>query len=110
MIDSIPVRLAERAEVADLAVLHRPGLGARRVLDEVFEPPADATVVGAELLRPKGSALAGTEHDVHLFRRLPLNASDLLRVEAELQDVVRLRVPRKLRVDEVVQELERARR
>src|SRR5262249_60886506 len=59
-------------------------------------------MVRTELLGPESHALAGAEHDVHEPRRAPLDAGDLLRVEAELEDVVRLRVPGKLRVDDLV--------
>ena len=102
VVDRVPVRLAERAEVADRAVRDGPRLGVRRVRDELLEPAANAAVVSAELLRPERHALAGPEHDVHELRRVPLDASDLLGVEAELKDVSRLRVPRELRVDDLV--------
>ena len=102
VVDPVPVRLAERAEVADRAVRDGPRLGVRRVGDELLEPVADAPVVSAELLRPERHALAGPEHDVHELGRVPLDASDLLGVEAELKDVSRLRVPRELRVDDLV--------
>jgi hypothetical protein len=70
--------------------------------DELLEPVAYAAIVSAELLRPEGHALAGPEHDVHELGRKPLDASNLLGVEAELKDVVGLRVPSELRVDDLV--------
>src|SRR5438552_3390572 len=100
MVDRVPVRTTERVEVADRAVRDRPRLGARRVRDEAFEAGADAPVIRAELLRSERLALAGPEDDVHKPRRASPDAGNLLGVEAELQDVVRLRVPRELRVDD----------
>ena len=78
------------------------GSVARRIRDELLEPAPNAPVVGAELLGPEGRALAGPEHDVHLLRRASLDASNLLGVEAELKDVVGLRVPSELGVDDLV--------
>ena len=70
--------------------------------DEPLEPATETAVVRAELLGTERDALAGTEHDVHPPRRTPLDARDLLGVEAELEDVRRLRVTRELRVDDLV--------
>src|SRR5262249_5040987 len=102
VVDRVPVLVTERPEVADLAVLDGPRLGAGCTRDEPLEPVADAALVRTELLGAGRHALAGAEHDVHEPRRAPLDAGDLLRVEAELEDVVRLRVPGKLRVDDLV--------
>ena len=71
VVDRVPVRVAERLEVADAAVVVRPRLGGRRGGDEPLEPRAHAAVVGAELLGPERDALAGAEHDVDLPRRAP---------------------------------------
>ena len=94
--------VAQREEVADLAVRARPRLGDRRVGDEPLEPAAESPVVRAELLGAERHALAGAEHDVHEPRGAALDPRDLLRVEAELEDVRGLRVPRELRVDDLV--------
>ena len=90
------------AEVADCAVLRPARARSAAVCDEGFEPAPNAPVVSAELLGPEGRALARAEHDVHELRRASLDAGDLLGVEAELEDVVRLRVPSELRVDDLV--------
>ena len=71
----------------------------RRVGDEPLEPRAHAAVVGAELLRPERHALAGAEHDVDLPRLAPGDPPELLAVEAELEDVARLRAASELGVD-----------
>jgi hypothetical protein len=47
-------------------------------------------------------ALAGAELDVHVPRGGALDPRELLGVEAELEHVSRLRVPRELRVDGLV--------
>jgi hypothetical protein len=66
------------------------------------EARADSAVIGGELGGPKRLALAGAENDVEELGLAPLDASDLLCVEAELEDVGRLRVPSELRVGDVV--------
>ena len=38
VVDRVPVRVADRLEVADVAVRDRPGLGVRRIRDELLEP------------------------------------------------------------------------
>src|SRR5580700_8696494 len=65
MIDPVPVGLTHRLEVADPAVLARPGLGRGRSLKESFESRTNATVVGAELIRPKRPQLTRPEQDVN---------------------------------------------
>ena len=67
-------------------------LGRRRVGDEALEPRADAPVVGAELARPERRLLARAEQHVDPLRLAALEPRELLVVEAELEDVRRLRV------------------
>ena len=69
-------------------------VGARR-LDEA---PADGSVVGVEVAIQQSIVLAGAENDDHPFRRHTLKAFQLLGVEAQLQDEVRLCMPRELGV------------
>ena len=102
VVDLFPVRLADRLEVADVAMRARPRLGRRRVRDELLEPPADAAEVRAELVGLERRDLPGAQHDMHERRAQPLDARDLLGVEAELEDVVRLRRARELRVVDLV--------
>ena len=102
VVDVLPVLVAERPELADAAVVDRVGLGRRRVGDEVLEPPADAPVVGAELLGPEGLLGQVAEQDVDARGREALDRRDPLAVEAELEDVGGLRVPRELRVERLV--------
>src|SRR5207244_3877394 len=86
----------------DAAVLARVRLGARRLGDELLEPPAHAPVVGAELLWPERLLRQVAEQDVDARRGAPLDRADPLAVEAELEDVGGLRVPSKLRVERFV--------
>ena len=95
-------RLAELAEVADAAVVARVRLGLARVLDGVEEAVADAPVVGEEVVGAVALAHAGAELDVEPLRHAPDDAAHLLGVEAELEHVRRLPVPRELRVDDFV--------
>ncbi len=94
----VPPGLAELAEVADPAVIDRPGLGQPRVVDGVEEALADAPVVGEEVEDAVALGLAGAERDVHPLGEPPLDAPDLLGVEAKLEHVRRLPVPRELGV------------
>ena len=94
----VPPGLAEREEVADPAVVDGPGLGRPRVADGVEEALANAPVVGEEVEHAVALGLAGAERDVHPLGQPPLDAPDLLGVEAELEHVRRLPVPRELGV------------
>jgi hypothetical protein len=72
------------------------------VLDELEESPPHAPVVGDEIGDVERLAVVGPEHDVHSPRQPPLYAPELLGVERELEQEVRLRVPRQLRVRHLV--------
>ena len=99
----LPLRLAPLQELAEPAVLDRVRIRRRAaVFDDRAEALAHAAVVGGEVLRPEGLALAGAGDDVHLAGRAPGDARDLLGVEAELEHVRGPRVPRELRVDDLV--------
>ncbi len=98
----VPLRLAARQEVADLAVRDRQRVGRRLRGEPAQEALAHAPVVGTEVDGPERLALARAEQHVHPLRLAPLDARDLLGVEAELEDVRRLRVPRELRVGDLV--------
>ena len=102
VVDRVPVRVAERLEVADRAVVDRQRLGRRRVGDEALEPRADAPVVGAELVRAERRLLARAEQHVNRVRLAPLEPRELLVVEEQLEDVRRLRRARELRVERLV--------
>jgi hypothetical protein len=97
-----PARLAELEEVAEAAVLDRVGICGRLVLDRTDEALPEATVVGAVVLGTEGLALAEAGDDVHEFGVAPLNARELLTVEAELEHVLGPRVAGELRVDDLV--------
>ena len=99
VVDGIPVRVAERLEVADAAVVDGVRLGRRRVGDEALEPRADAPVVGGELLRPEALLLPVSEQHVDLVGLAPLDPRELLVVEEELEDVGGLRGARELGVE-----------
>jgi hypothetical protein len=80
-----------------------PGnVGPERVVDEVFEPLANAPGGGPKLLQPKGLELAGAEQHANARGLAPLNARDLLGVEAKLEHVGGLRVASELGVDNLV--------
>ena len=102
MVIALPLRLAELLEVAERAMRDGHRVGVEPGLDRGDEPIADAAVVGGEVVEPERVALAGAEHDVHQLGLAPLDAGDLLAVEAELEDVTRLRVPRELGVRDLV--------
>ena len=102
MVVLLPARLAELEEVAERAVLDRKRVCRRRLGDELLEAPADAPVVGVEVGDAERLAGAGAEQHVHPLRWAALDARELLGVEAELEDVVRLRVPRELGVGGLV--------
>ncbi len=102
VVDGVPVRVADRLEVADAAVVDGVGLGRRRVGDEALEPRADAPVVGGELAGPEGRLLAVAEEDVDVLGLAPLDARELLVVEEELEDVGGLRGARELGVERLV--------
>ncbi len=61
-----------------------------------------AARVGGELLRAEALPLAGAEQHVDPRRLAPLDARELLAVEAELEDVGGLRAAGELRVDRLV--------
>ena len=102
VVDGVPVRVADRLEVADAAVVDGVGLGRRRVGDEALEPRADAPVVGGELAGLEGRLLAVAEQDVDVLGLAPLDARELLVVEEELEDVGGLRGARELGVERLV--------
>ena len=102
VVDGVPVRVADRLEVADAAVVDGVRLGRRRVGDEALEPRADAPVVGGELAGLEGRLLAVAEQDVDVLGLAPLDARELLVVEEELEDVGGLRGARELGVERLV--------
>src|SRR5215211_3416983 len=97
-----PLLLAAREEVADRAVVDRQRVRRRLRRDELEEPRPRAPEVGVEVSRPERLALPRPEHEVHLGGFGALEARDLRAVEAELQQVRRLRPPRELRVGDLV--------
>ena len=102
VVDRVPVRVAPWPELADPAPVDRERLGRRRIGDEALEPPLDAPLVGGELLRPERLHRLVPEQHVDPLRSDALQYSEPLAVEAELQDVRGLRVPRELRVESLV--------
>ena len=102
VVDAIPVLVAERPEVADVAVPNGVGLGRRRVGDELLEPRTDAPVVGGELARVERRLLAVAEKYVDLPVGRPLDPRELLAVEEELEDVGGLGGARELGVERLV--------
>jgi hypothetical protein len=103
-----PALLAELEEVAKRAVSDRVGIGGGPVVlgsgfsqtprDCLPEPCSRPPEEGGEVGGPKRLHLACAEDDVHPFGQPPLDALELVRVEGELEDGVRLRAPRELRV------------
>ena len=93
---------AQPAEVADPAVVAGPRIRVVPTIERGEEPLAYATVVRLELGDAKRLALAAAVLDVDALDGRALDPRDLLGVEAELQDVRRLRRPRELRVDRLV--------
>ena len=102
MVDRVPVRVAQRLEVADAAVIDGQRLRRRRIGDEALEPGPHAPVVRAELLGPEGRLLAGAEQHVDPLGLAALQPGELLVVEEELEDVRRLRGAGELRVEGLV--------
>ena len=98
----VPPLVAELLEVAEVAVAARVRLGRGSGADGVEEAVADAPVVGDEVEDAVALALAGAELDVQPLGQPAGDPLDLLGVEAELEDVLRLAVPRELRVDGLV--------
>src|SRR5205814_8436916 len=92
----LPLLLAEHEELAERTVVDRIRVGRPPALDRVEKPPLEPVVVGEEVLRPEALALGEPVDDVHPLRPAPLNASELLGVEAELEDVRSLGSPREL--------------
>ncbi len=97
-----PLEVTAVPEVADPAVVARPRVRVLLGLERAEEPLAYAPVVRLELGEAKGLALAEAVLDVDVLDRCALDARDLLGVEAELQDVSRLRRAGELRVDRLV--------
>ena len=102
VVDRVPVRVAERLEVADAALRAGERLGPGRRADELLEPLADAPVVRAELARRERLLRLVAEQHVDVRRLEPLDPRDLLAVEAELEDVGGLRVAGELGVERLV--------
>ena len=98
----VPPLLAEREEVAQPAVLDRVRVGLLAVLDSVEEAAAEAPVEGEVVVGQEALELAGAGDDVHVLGHAALDTSDLLGVEAELEDVRGPRVARELRVERLV--------
>jgi hypothetical protein len=99
---ALPLRLAEREEVAESAVLDRVRVSRRAARDCVEEPSAQPPVEGEVVVRVEALGLASAGDDAHRARHRALDARDLLGVEAELDDVSRPSVPRELGVERLV--------
>src|SRR5581483_8685690 len=102
MVIGAPPPLAPRLELTARAERDGQRVDIDPGRDRRDEPLSHAVVVGEEVRNTQTLALAGPEYDVHPLRKPPLDAPDLLRIEAELQHVGRLRVPGELRVDHLV--------
>ena len=97
-----PHPLAGGLEVTEPAEGDRVRLGLAVLRRERDEAAPEPPVVGAEVLGPKLLALSRAQLDVHVRRSTALDPGELLGVEAELEHVSRLRMPRELRVDGLV--------
>jgi len=93
---------AQVPEVADAAVPARPAVGHLPRLEHGEIPLADAAVVRLEVDDAERLARAEPVLDVDALDGAPLEASDLLGVEQQLQDVRRLGTARELGVDGLV--------
>ncbi len=102
MVVLLPLRAAACEELAEAAVLDRVRVRVGAVLDGREEALAEAAVVGEVVVGPEGLVLAEPVDDVHLLGHAPLDARDLLGVEAELEDVRGPSVARELRVERLV--------
>src|SRR5262249_42506489 len=102
MIDGVPVRLADGPEVAETALIDRIGLRRLLRVHGLQKPPPNASKVRGEVSDLVRLGLPAAERDVHSSPLATLQTSGLRRVEAELKHVVRLGVPRKLRVDGLI--------
>ena len=94
--------LQRREEVAEPAEVDRVRVGRPPPLDRVEERCAEPAVVGHEVVGPEGLPLARAGDDVHALPAPPLDARDLLGVEAELEHVLRLGEAGELRVDDLI--------
>ena len=100
---AIALRVAALGPAAERAVVDRVRVGvARRGGDLGEEPLLDPAVVGVELREPEAVLLAGAEDDVDPLGLAALEASDLLAVEAELEEEVGLGAAGELRVGDLV--------
>jgi len=97
-----PTALAALLELAALAERDGHRVDVDPGLDRADKPLAHAVVVGEEVGDAQAVALARAEHDVNPLGHRALDPSDLLGVEAELQDVGGLGVARELRVNNLV--------
>ena len=102
MVVRLPLLRAALEPDADRAVRDRVRVGLRRVGDPVEEAAADAPVVGVEVGDAKARALVRAEDDVHAVGQAALDTADLLAVEGELEQEVRLRRAGELRVGDLV--------
>jgi hypothetical protein len=98
----LPLPLTALEELAERAVVDRVRVGRPGVLDCVEEPLLEPTVVGEEVLRAEGLALAEPVNNVHLLRPSALDPRELLGVEGELKQVSRLGPAGELGVDDLV--------
>ena len=97
------LRVAALGPPAELAVRHRVRVGVeRRGGDLGEEALLDPAVVGIELREPEAVLLARAEDDVDALGLAALEASDLLAVEAELEEEVGLGAAGELRVGDLV--------
>src|SRR5207248_2151034 len=70
--------------------------------NELFQARADPSVVRTELIWAEVRDFTRTEQNMHPLRHPPLQSPQLLVVEAELEDVGRLRGACQLRVERLV--------
>ena len=98
----LPLLRAALEPGADRAVRDRVRVSRRRVGNPVEEAAADAPVVGVEVADAVARALVRAEDDVHTVGQAALDAADLLAVEGELEQEVRLGRAGELRVGDLV--------
>jgi hypothetical protein len=72
------------------------------MLSELEKPRPHAPVISDEVGNPERLAIARPQHDVDPLRQPPLHPPQLLGVKGELEQDVRLRMPRQLRIGDLV--------
>ena len=97
-----PSRLAQFAEVAQSAMVAGAGVARLTFGYLPLKPGTDAAVVSTKVPVLERLPLTRSKHDVHVPGLKPLEASDLLGIEAQLQEKVRLGVTGQLGVCDLV--------